>query len=98
MPHVSGVVILGVAAFCAPCFTVFGVECKAMAKDKDIASPWLELGGALGLSAAAGFNGLFLWMNQSWGRHLKERDERIREAKDEKKRETEHTGRLTQLG
>ena len=105
MPHISGVIILGVAAFCAPCFTVFGVECKAMAKDKDITSPLLELGGALGLSMAAGFNGLFLWMNQSWGRHLKEREEKIKEAKEEKKLriETERiekgqTERLTSLG
>src|ERR1044072_1479809 len=74
-PHLTPVLVLGTAAFCAPAFTVFAVECKSMAKDKAIISPWFELCGAVGLSASAGFNGLFLWMNQTWGRYSPAKDE-----------------------
>ena len=84
-PHFSGVVVLGVAAYCGPMFLTFGIECKAMAKNKDLGNFWIEFAAAVGLSQAAGFNGLFLWMNQSWGRHLKERDETLREVREEKR-------------
>ncbi len=83
-PHFSGVVVLGIAAYCGPMFLTFGIECKAMTKNKEMSNVWIEFAAALGLSQAAGFNGLFLWMNQSWGRHLKERDETIKEAKEER--------------
>lgn len=85
-PHFGAVVVLGIAAFCGPFGTVFGVECKAMAKDRTITNPWFELGGALGLAFGAGATGLFLWMNQSWGKHMQEKDERWRESR---KRETD---------
>lgn len=84
-PHLSAVVILGVAAFGGPAGAVLGVECKSMAKDKDIQSPWLELAGAMGAAMSAGFGGLFIWMNQTWGRHLQARE---KEHERERERET----------
>lgn len=101
-PHISGVMILGVAAYCAPMLTVLGVECKALSQKRDITNVWLEFAGAFSLAQAAGFNGLFLWMNQSWGRHLKEREEKMREVKEDKRRsDTEQRAegeRLSTLG
>jgi hypothetical protein len=87
-PHFSGVIVLGIAAYCGPMFLTFGIECKAMARNKELvmANLWIEFAGAIGVSQAAGFNGLFLWMNQSWGRHIKEREDNLREVKEEKRK------------
>lgn len=73
-PHFSAVIILGIAAFGGPAGAVFGVECKSMAKDTHIVSPWFEMAGAVGMAMSAGFGGLFIWMNQTWGRHLAEKE------------------------
>ena len=80
-PHFTSVVVLGISAFCGPAFIVFAVECKSIAKDKtmDPKNIWFEFGGAFGMSMGAGFNGLFLWMNQSWAKHqaVKEEDRKL---------------------
>lgn len=78
-PHFTSVAVIGTLAFIGPFGGTFGVECKALAKDKTITNPWLELAGALGVSVAAGATGVIIMMNPSWAKHqaAKEEDRKI---------------------